>query len=241
MDRCARSDNLSPVGPVGVEHKGANGGRHPVGPPLQRIALASGVLSPAVYIGTDLLASFSYEGYSFRDQAVSELFAIGAPTAALVVGLFTCSSLLLAMFGLAIWTLASSGRLRLLAVLVLANAANSLVLWNAFPMHMRGVQPTFTDTMHAVLAVNPFVLGTIIVAAAWSFGWFRAYSVATVFLTLMLALAAFYFVPLVVAQDPTPWMGIAERAGQYIHQTWLAVLALVLLNRLKFPEATIRG
>ena len=32
-----------------------------------------------------------------------------------------------------------------IAWMMLGNAVNSLVLWNFFPMHMRGTPPTFTD------------------------------------------------------------------------------------------------
>lgn len=51
----------------------------------------------------------------------------------------------------AIWRSANDRRsLRWLAVMMALNAANALVLWNVFPMHMRGTPPTFTDTMHAM-------------------------------------------------------------------------------------------
>jgi hypothetical protein len=56
----------------------------------------------------------------------------------------------------------------------IANALNTLVLWNVFPLHMRGVAPTFTDAMHLVLAVNPFVLLSLVFGAAAFKGWFRA-------------------------------------------------------------------
>jgi hypothetical protein len=65
--------------------------------------LACGILSPVLYTGTDILASMSYPGYSYRDQAVSELFAIGAPSSALVVPLFTLSSIALALFAAGAW------------------------------------------------------------------------------------------------------------------------------------------
>jgi hypothetical protein len=37
-------------------------------------------LAPLVYIVTDVIAGLRYPDYSFTAQAVSELFAIGAPT-----------------------------------------------------------------------------------------------------------------------------------------------------------------
>jgi hypothetical protein len=59
--------------------------------------LRCGVASALIYVVTDIAAGLAYPGYDFADQAVSELFAIGAPTSRLVVPLFSVSSLL---FGL---------------------------------------------------------------------------------------------------------------------------------------------
>ena len=200
-------------------------------------AIGCGVLAPLVYIVTDLLASASYPGYAAADQAVSELFAIGAPTSALVVRLFTVSSLLLAAFA---WGLHSPAagmrRRRLLSWLVFLNAADTLVLWNVFPMHMRGVAPTFTDTMHGVFAINPFPLLTMVVAAIESPRWFRICSIATIAFVGLTALSAFAFVPAFLAGQPTPMMGLAERAGQYAHQGWHAVFACVVLRRVRSPS-----
>jgi MFS family permease len=116
---------------------------------LQRALLACGIAGGALYPISDILASRRYPGFSYRDMAVSELFAIGAPTSALVVTLFSISSALLLAFAVGIWR-AAEGRsiVRWIAVLMALNALDALVLWNFFPMHMRGEAPTFTDTMH---------------------------------------------------------------------------------------------
>ena len=60
----------------------------------RKALLICGILSPLVYVGTDILAGTLYAGYSFTSQAISELFAIGAPTSSLMVPLFTLSSVL---------------------------------------------------------------------------------------------------------------------------------------------------
>lgn len=201
-------------------------------PAAVRSALGCGVLAPAVYVATDLLASLEYEGYSYADQAVSELFAIGAPTASLVVGMFTLSSVLFAIFATGVWAMAGESRaLRAAAVFIALNALDALLLWIFFPMHMRGEPPAFTDTMHAILAVNPFVLLTMIAGAVALPGTFRRWSVGVIVLVLATALPAFLYVPQLLANLPTPGMGLAERFGQYLHQGWHAVFALLLLKR----------
>lgn len=41
--------------------------------------LTCGIFASLTYVATDVSASLRYPGYDFIDQAVSELFAIGAP------------------------------------------------------------------------------------------------------------------------------------------------------------------
>jgi hypothetical protein len=45
--------------------------------------LACGIVAPLVYLASDVIAGMRWKGYSFRDQTISELNAIGAPTRAL--------------------------------------------------------------------------------------------------------------------------------------------------------------
>ena len=119
----------------------------------RKALLICGILSSLLYVGTDILAGTLYAGYRFTSQAISELFAIGAPTSRLVVPLFTLSSLLLAAFASGIWVSAGRNRaLRVMALMMVGNAVNGLALWNFFPMHMRGAEATFTDTMHVTLS-----------------------------------------------------------------------------------------
>jgi hypothetical protein len=191
--------------------------------------LACGVLGSLFYLVTDIIAGNIYPGYSFMAQTVSELFAIGAPTSQLVVILFSICSLLVFAFGFGIWILSGgNGKLRALSLMILGNAIDSLILWNFFPIHMRGIQPGFTDMMHSILAINPFVLVSVILGAIYFKNWFRFYSIATIFIMVACAIKSFSYVPIVIENGPTPWMGLTERISQYVHQVWLALLAVVL-------------
>jgi hypothetical protein len=197
-----------------------------------KLLLICGTLGAFLYPLTDIIAGNLYKGYSFNEQTVSELFAIGAPTSSLVVAGFTISSLLFMAFASGIWLLSDGKRiLRLLSLMIWGNAVNSLVLWNFFPMHMRGIQPSFTDTMHGILAINPFVLFSIILGAVYFKNWFRYYSVATILLLIVMVVFAVPKALLVYENRPTPGLGIMERASQYGHQLWHAILAIVLLYR----------
>ena len=79
---------------------------------VRKVLLICGILSSLLYVGTDILGGILYAGYSFTSQAISELFAIGAPTSGLVVPLFTVYSLFLLAFAFGVWV--SSGRKRAL-------------------------------------------------------------------------------------------------------------------------------
>ena len=198
----------------------------------RRWLLACGIAGAALYPLSDIFASTRYPGFSYRDQAVSELFAIGAPTSTLVVTLFSVSSALLFLFGVGIWMSANGKRsVRLMAVMMALNATDALVLWNFFPMHMRGSQPTFTDTMHGLLAIDPFLLTAVVLGAVAFHGKFRMYTIATIVFTSVLAMMGFSHVSAVFTNQPTPWMGATERAAQYATNVWYAVLAVLLLRQ----------
>ena len=208
--------------------------------PLLPWLLACGIAGAALYPLSDIFASMQYPGYSYRNQAVSELFAIGAPTSALVVTMFSISSALLFLFAIGIWlSLDGQRHGRLIAAMMALNTLDALVLWNFFPMHMRGVTPTFTDLMHGLLAVDPFLTAAMVLAAIVFRGRFRLYTIATIVFTTALALTAFWFVPAVIANQPTPWMGVIERTAQYAINAWYAVFAVMLLKEQREAQVSL--
>jgi hypothetical protein len=199
----------------------------------RRLLLIFGILSPLLYIGTDLLAGTMYQGYDFVSQAISELFAIGAPTSGLAVPLFTLYDLMVLAFAWGVWSSANGNRaLRITALIMVVSAFNGLVLWNIFPMHMRGAEATFTDLMHIGLAGVGALLALL---ALWfgapAFGRrFRLYTIATILLLLIPGSAVFFFVPQMALGEPTPWVGATERISTYAYLQWQVVLALLLLR-----------
>ena len=204
-----------------------------------RLLLGCGIVAPVVYAGTDLLAGSIYPGYSFASQAVSELFAIGAPTSGLVVALFSLGSLLSLAFAFGVWAAAGERRsLKAMAVMFAASAVNGLVLWNFFPMHMRGAERTFTDTMHLALAANPAVPLSLVMGMIAFKQWFRIYSLGTLIIVLALAGLSFSYAPQLDANEPTPWLGLTERVAQWTFLVWQVVLVWRLL-RTRQPNLTL--
>lgn len=202
--------------------------------PIQgrQLLLLCGVAAACIYVITDLVAAALYPGFDFADQAVSELFAIGSPTSGFVVALFSLSSALLLAFSLGIaLSVGGSRTMQLLALMFAASGVTALVLWNFFPMHMRGEERTFTDLMHLILATNPFVLATLVIAAFGFQNGFRWFSIAVLAAVLLLSLVGFSYAAAVDSGEPTPDMGLIERAAQYLYQLRQAALALLLLQR----------
>jgi len=209
------------------------------------VLLICGILSAVCYVATDIVASFLYPHYSFSDQAVSELFAIGAPTSRVVVPLFSLSSLLFAAFALGVWMTSNRRRLlRIMAVMFAGSALIGLVLWNFFPMHMRGAALGFTDGMHLILASNPFVLLSLAFGVAAFRSWFRIYTAVTMSVLLLTAAFAFHYAPSVQANELTAGLGLYERAAQYAYELWQTALAIILLresNRASIEAAETTG
>ncbi len=77
------------------------------------------------------------------------------------------------------------------------------------------VEPTSTGLMHRLLAINPLVSVAVELGAVAFRGWFRTYTVVTIVLVTALAIAGFPYLSAVVVNEPTPWMGVIERAAQY--------------------------
>jgi hypothetical protein len=179
-----------------------------------------------------------YAGYNFTDQAISELLAINSPTSGFVVPLFTLYDSLLVAFALGVWLSASRNRvLRIMAGLMVGNAAMGLMLWNIFPMHMRGVEATLTDTMHIILAgVGVIFILLAVVSGSFAFGKrFRFYSIGTILmfcapsiLVFLLSLSFPQFSEKTVVIPPLT--GVSERISTYVYLLWQVVLAIVLLR-----------
>jgi len=60
---------------------------------------------------------------------------------------------------------------------------------------MRGHELTFTGLMHAILAINPFVLVSIVSGIVAFKTWLLAFSVAAALFLLVPAIIAFSYIP----------------------------------------------
>lgn len=199
---------------------------------LTKILLVFGIISSLLCIGTDIIAAMSWEGYSYRDQAVSELGAVGAPTRSLTVPLAITFELLVIAFGVGV--LRSAGKksaLRITGILLAIFGVVSLTSF-LFPMNPRGVEQSFTGSMHLIFTGVAILLMLLFIGfgAATRGKGFRIYSIVTIMTMLIFGVLAMMQAPQVEAGLPTPWLGVIERVSYYSPQLWILVFAILLFH-----------
>jgi hypothetical membrane protein len=206
---------------------------------VTRTLLIGGIVGAGLYAVGDLISGLVYDGYSFRDQAISELTAIGAPSRGLMVTVITVSTLL--GMGFAVGIRQSAGRnraLRRVGLILLAAGAVTIFLHPLAPIHGRGVEVGLTDTMHQVVTVAwaLAVFAAVALGAVAYRGWFRFYSLATLMVLPLFGWLAANLDEARTADLATPWMGFFERVNAYTLFAWMVVLAVILLRSLRHED-----
>jgi hypothetical protein len=137
---------------------------------------------------------------------------------------------LFAAFGWGVLLSACDRLLRVTGGLILAYAIFN-VYWP--PMHIRGLEPTLTDTLHITWAMTVVLLMiAVMVFAALALGKrFRIYTISTIALHLIFGVLSALQAPNIPRNDPTPMIGIWERINIGVFMIWVIVLAMVLLQR----------
>jgi hypothetical membrane protein len=200
---------------------------------IQDLLLLAGPLSSMVYVTADILCGLRYPGYSFADQVISELSAIGAPTTALWVTLLQVYAVLFAAFTIGVVRESSGNRrLRLTGWLLVAFVLSG-PLWSFVPMHQRGDVFTWTDAGHIALGgVMVLLLSAVIAAGAGALRHrFRVFSQILVAVVFIAGVGTFLYVPRMIDQRPTPGVGTVERIFLYAFLLWIVVLVIALLRR----------
>lgn len=201
---------------------------------VQKALLVCGIAAPVLYIGTDILAAGLYKGYSYVNQQVSELSAIGAPTAPLWNVMMRIYGLLAIAFGIGVWLSANEKRSQRITGILIVSGTVIGQLWP--PMHQRGTADLSagitTDTLHLVFAGPVVLFMTLFIAfgSGASGTGFRIYSIATIVAMLACGALVSTQVPAIAAGQPTPGYGLVERVSVYSPLVWMVALAVVLLR-----------
>ena len=200
---------------------------------VRKTLLICGVLSPLLYAVADVVAGKQWEGYSFRDQTISELGAIGAPSRPLFAALLLVVYALMVAFGVGIWKSAGGiRRLRVVGGLLVGLGVMALTIGQLAAIHMRGTEQRAL-TLHLVEGMAAMLMiFTAMGIAGTIFGTrFRLYTIATIILVLGFGAWAVSEVSRAEQGLATPWVGVKERIFWYGYQTWFIVLALTLLRK----------
>ena len=197
---------------------------------LLLVAAAGAVL---VYTIGDVLAGLLYEGYSWSDQAISELTAFGSPVRPLMVSIILTHNLLMLLFGVGMLRVADRRTLRWIGILlVVCFVVVGLPTHTIWAMSSRGLETGFNDAMHITLSMvfSVLVVAMMALSAAAYRGLFRVYSLAT--LVVVAGFGAASGVAMSgLEQDDTPWAGTFERINAYAYFAWLVALAAMVICR----------
>ena len=197
-----------------------------------KVLLTLGVGYAFHSVAADIVAALQFDGYRFRDQAISELSAIGSPLQGPLLVALAVNVILLTLFGWGVWRQAGGDRALGRTAVILMALGLSHLAWPFFRMHARGEPPTWTDTGHLVVTA---VTVTLIIASIWSGSraggsGFRRYSIVTIVILLTAGASTALYAPRVAANLPTPWMGLIERVNYYGFMLWVLVFAVMLLR-----------
>lgn len=201
---------------------------------LEQVALLCGLFSSLLYVITDLLASWWYEGYNIINQNYSELLATGAPTRSIMLLVSIAYNLLLAIFAVGIWTTGNLKRTRrLTAVAVLGYSIFSTITPLYFQMDMRGAEATSRGSLHGPMTalMSLFIILSMAFGAYLLGKRFRIYSFITIFILVVFGILTSLQVPRLVAGQATPYMGLTERINIYATMLWFAVFSIALYRK----------
>jgi hypothetical protein len=208
---------------------------------VRKILLGCGIVSSVLYVVTDVLGTLRYEGYSYADQEFSELTAQGAPTRPLMVALNGIPyTLLVAAFAVGVWASAGPKRAaRITGAMLLGYAAFGFAGGVLFPMRPREALAAGEGTLRNAMHIPATAVMSLFIVLAMGFGAtllgkrFRYYSYGTIALLIVFGVLTSLQAGQMVANQPTPWMGLTERINIYATMLWVAVLAIGLLRAQK--------
>ena len=203
------------------------------GSAAKKVLLMAGIAAVVVYNAGDVLSGLLYDGYSFRNQAISELSAFGSPVRPLMATVIVIHGAVLLAFGIGILRVAEQRSLRWVGWLLVAGFF-VVGLWNHtfWAMSARDLETGFNDTMHIALTgvFSLLVVAMMVLSAVAYRGRFRLYSLLTVLVMSVFGIAS-VFAMRGLEQNDTPWAGGFERINAYAYFAWLVVLAVAVMRR----------
>jgi Protein of unknown function (DUF998) len=201
---------------------------------VRRILLGCGIVSSVLYIAVDVLGTLRYPGYRYTEQQFSELTAAGSPVRSFMVGLSVIPyTLLVAAFAVGVWISTRPKRAGLnTAAMLLGYAAFGMVGGWFTPMNTREALAAGERGLRNAMHVPMTAVMSLFMLLAMGFGAtllgkrFRYYSYATIAILIVFGVLTSLQAGKMVADEPTPLMGLTERINIYATMLWVTVLAI---------------
>jgi hypothetical membrane protein len=192
----------------------------------------AGIAAVVVYVIGDLLSALLYNGYSYLDQAISELSAFGSPVRPLMLTVILIHGLLVLAFGVGVLRASSRRSLSWVGGILIAIGVIGFPNHTVWAMSSRDMAGGFNDTMHIILSAvfSVLVVAAMALSAVAYRGWFRLYAFATIAVVVGFGMAASFAIQ-GIEQNDTPWAGGFERINAYAYFAWLIVLAVTVMRR----------
>jgi hypothetical membrane protein len=205
---------------------------------VRRILLGCGIVSSVLYIAVDALGTLRYPGYRYTEQQFSELTAAGSPVRPFMVGLSVIPyTLLVAAFAVGVWMSARPKRAgRITGSMLLGYAAFGMVGGWFTPMNTREALAAGERGLRNAMHVPITAVMSLFMLLAMGFGAtllgkrFRYYSYATIAILVVFGVLTSLQAGKMVADEPTPLMGLTERINIYATMLWVTVLAIGFLG-----------
>jgi hypothetical protein len=147
---------------------------------------------------------------------------------------------LVAAFAVGVWTSAGPKRAgRITAAMLLGYAAFGMAGGLFFPMNTREALAAGERGLQNAMHLPLTAVMSLFIVLAMGFGAtllgkrFRYYSYGTIALLIVFGVLTSLQAGKMVADEPTPWMGLTERINIYATMLWVAVLAIGLLRAQK--------
>lgn len=207
---------------------------------VKKSLLLAGVAAVVVYAIGDFLSGLLYDGYSYLDQAISELSAFGSPVRPLMVTVILIHNVLLLAFGIGVLRVARRRSVWWIGALQVAEFVLVGIATHTFwAMSSRNMATGFNDTMHITLSgvFSLLVVAMMILSAVAYPGWFRLYALTTVGVVVGFGMASSFAIR-GIEQNDTPWAGGFERINAYAYFAWLVVLAVMVIRHELGPSPT---
>jgi len=197
--------------------------------------LICGIVSSLLYVVGEVVASSALAGYSYANQAVSELVAVGVATRPFMLVLFSAYNVLVIVFATGVWRSAGEQRsLRVAAAMLAVYAVVGEATQVFSPMNPRGSTMAANDVGHILLTAVEVLSIVLFIAFGSTVGGkgFRFYSAATIVVLIAAGIATGVLSTHMTAEVmSTPWAGITERVNIYATMVWISVFAAALLPR----------